>query len=456
MNELKDALEKRQEKIDSLDLILSSADGEKRSVTEAENAEYDKLEKEIELLNTQIGRLERQEERKATKAKDVAKEEERKAAAVSGASASKSEEREINTLGTKFRFTSGMNQLRNQKPLDGVEAELTQEARSEVSASGKDMEGNLAIPAKFVKILRKGDYTATGEKRDLTIATEGTDVRPLDLQGVIPILAPDPIVARMGASVFQGLNGNLQFPRHNGAASMAWEGETDANAETTPTFDKVSMSPNRVGGFIDVSQTFIRQASFDAEAWTRNEINRAFAQAIDTAAINGSGSGDQPTGLLNQSIGSSDVGTNGGAATWAVIKGNYENVEAADAGMSMAALTHPSVKYALMGIPKQASGVEGNFIISDQNNAVSRVLGHEVYTSTLVPSALTKGTGTALHAYIVGNFSELLIGQWGGIDLLVDPYTQATSGLVRMVINGYFDVDVKHAASFSASDDLTV
>ena len=109
-----------------------------------------------------------------------------------------------------------------------------------------------------------------------------------------------------------------------------------------------------------------------------------------------------------------------------------------------------------MGIPKQASGVEGNFIISDQNVAVPSVLGFPVFSSTNVPNDLTKGTGTALSAYIVGVWSELLIGQWGGIDLLSDPFTQATNGLLRIVINGYFDVDVRHAASFSATDDISV
>lgn len=395
------------------------------------------LQAKIKDLNGQIGKAEKREQLEALKI----------AASNAGEPVSESEEKEMNKISREYSFTKALGSLKNKKSLEGVEAELHQEATRE----NPNIEGNLAIPDKFIRIKRKEDY----ETRDLTIATEGGDVRPLDLRGPIPILAPDPIVARMGATVIQGLKGNLQFSRHNGAATMAWEGETDANAETTPTLDNISLSPNRLGGYTDVSTQFLIQASFDGENFVRNELNRAFAEALDTAAINGSGSGNQPTGLLNQSIGASDVGTNGGAPTWGIIKGNYENVESANARAdNMAALTHPSIKYQLMEKPKQASGVEGNFIISPNSTQNINVLGFPVFSSTLVPSNLSKGTGTNLSAYIVGDWQELIIAQWGGIDLLVDPYTQATSGLVRIVINGFFDVNVMHAASFSASDDI--
>lgn len=418
-----------------------------KDITDEQLDKLDEINKELAKYDEAIVKAEKKEKFKAEK---IA----RAAAGGNGIESLSSEDKEVSKLAKDFMFVKALKQIKQEKALDGVEKELYEEAVHE----NKDVEGNIAIPEKFVRILRKGEkigYDGRVVHKDLTIGTEGGDVRPLDLRGPIPILAPDPIVAQMGATVLQGLQGNLQFSRHNGAATMAWEGETDANAETTPTLNNVSLTPNRLGGFTDVSQLFVRQAHFDGEQFVRGELNRAFAQALDTAAINGSGSGSEPTGLLGLSIGASDVGTNGGAPTWAVIKGNYENVESANANYrNMAALTHPSVKYKLMEVPKQSSGVEGNFIISDQNNAVPRVLGYPVYSSTLVPANLTKGTGSSLSAYIVGDWSELVIAQWGGIDLLADPFTQATNGLIRIIINGYFDVNVMHAASFSASDDI--
>jgi len=70
-----------------------------------------------------------------------------------------------------------------------------------------------------------------------------------------------------------------------------------------------------------------------------------------------------------------------------------------------------------------------------------------------VPSTLTKGNSDVCSAIIFGNFADLLIGQWGGMDIVVDPYTQAPSGLVRLVINSWWDVLVKRAASFAAMQD---
>ena len=80
--------------------------------------------------------------------------------------------------------------------------------------------------------------------------------------------------------------------------------------------------------------------------------------------------------------------------------------------------------------------------------------GYRAVFSNNLPSNITKGTGTDLSAMIFGNFNDLVIGQWGGLEVLVDPFTQATTGVTRYVINSYFDVAVLRAASFSASDEI--
>lgn len=439
---LKGQKEKRSEILENLDNILNVADKENRDLSENENEEYAGLETDLAKVERSIEMLEAQEERRKKLAEEAIKEE-RKAAAAAGGSSNNGEEKELNKIGKRFMFTKAMAQARTGKSLDGVEAEMFQEAEAEVRANGGSLNGNIAVPSKYIQI----------GKRDLTIGTEGTNVRPLDMQGVIPILSPNPVVSQLGAQSLTGLVGNVQFPRHNGASTLAWEGETDANAETTPTFDKVELSPNRVGGFIDVSQTFIRQVnSFTPEVWVRQELNRVLALELDDTAISGTGTGSQPTGILNVSgIGNADIGTNGGAITYAKVLELLSDVDTANAlEGSLHVLTTPGVKYSMMQTPKQSSGVEGNFIVNDPKS----VLGYNLATSTQVPSNITKGTGTNLHAMIFGNFSEWMIGQWGGIDLLVDPFTQATNGLLRVVINGYFDMNTRHASSFSAIQDI--
>jgi len=453
--QIKKLKEEIAERNDKIDVIGKSCDTENRYRTPEEKTEWEKLADEVKEREDKLADAKVLNERTASlKAREL--EQKAIAAAASGGKTNEGEVKDLNKIGRKFRITRAIHQVRSNSNLEGVEAEMYQESEKEARETGNLLEGNVAIPEKFVKILRKKDYLPNGEKRDFTVGTEGADVVDLDLRGLIPILAPDPILGRMGATIITGLRGDLQFPRHNGAVTLTWEGETDAGTEVTPTTDNVKLTPNRLGGFTDISQTMIRQSSFDSEQFVRGELERALAEALDIAGINGAGSGNEPLGLLGQSIGTSDIGTNGGAATFLAIKGNYQNVESANAGREMAALTHPQIKYELMGIPKQGSGVEGNFIINDQNNPLPNVLGFPVFSSTNVPNDLTKGTGTALSAYIVGVWSELLMGQWGGIDLIVDPFTQATNGLLRIVINGYFDVDVRHAASFSATDDISV
>jgi HK97 family phage major capsid protein len=101
---------------------------------------------------------------------------------------------------------------------------------------------------------------------------------------------------------------------------------------------------------------------------------------------------------------------------------------------------------------RQASGVEGNFILNDTNT----VLGYNVVSTTSVPSDLTKGTSSGVcSAVVFGNFNELLIGMWGGLDVLVDPYSGSAAGTTRIACFQDIDVAVRHAESFAAIKDVT-
>ncbi len=94
----------------------------------------------------------------------------------------------------------------------------------------------------------------------------------------------------------------------------------------------------------------------------------------------------------------------------------------------------------------------GNFILNDTNN----VLGYNVVSTTTVPSDLTKGTSSGVcSAVIFGNFNELMIAMWGGLDILVDPYTGSSTGATRIAMFQDIDVKLRHAESFAAIKDVT-
>ncbi len=338
------------------------------------------------------------------------------------------------------------------KQLDGIEAEMSQEAEREFRASGITPTGNLFIPSMLT---RKGM-----ERRDMTAGTTtaGGFTIPTELGDLIPFLDPRLAVLQAGATLLTGLTGNIDFPRNDAAATAVWEGENDPNAETSPTFDRIQMSPNRLGAFTDISKQLMVQSSIDVENFVRGRLNEAINRALDYALINGDGSTQLITGILNTSgIGSVACGTDGGPLTWGKIVDLETEVavDNADFG-SLAYLTTPGVRGYLKKTEK-ASGT-AQFVWMDgtapaSGPRVDALNGYRAFVSTQVPSNLTKGDGTGLHAVLFGNFNELIVGQWAGLDVVVDPYTSSKNALVTIVVNSWWDAALRHAASFAAIKD---
>ena len=331
--------------------------------------------------------------------------------------------------------------------LDGLEAEMHQEAQREVRHFGGEL-GGVGIPSGLIAM------PGLQQRASLTAetSTTGAETVQTTVQDLIPFLRPRLAVAGMGATVLTGLTGNLSFPRNDAISSATWEGEVDANAESEPTFDNFTMSPERLGLYALLSKQLIVQSEIPSvEAMLRRDIEFAVAKGLDLAAINGSGSANQPTGILNTSnVNDITIGTNGGVLTRNLLV-QFETEIATDNAdvMSMGWLTTPGVRGYLKSTKVDPGS--GIFLMGDSS---MDLLGYRMAVSTQVPSNLTKGSGTGLHAMIFGNWQELIIGQWGGIDLVIDPYTASKTAQVTLVINGWYDIGVKHPASFCICDEI--
>ena len=186
-------------------------------------------------------------------------------------------------------------------------------------------------------------------------------------------------------------------------------------------------------------------------------IDRQGAASQIHGAINGSGSSNQPTGLLNISgIGSVAGGTNGLAPTYEHMV-DLESAVAnanADSG-SLAYLTNTKVRGKLRKTQEFAS-TNGKAVWTSMpgQRGVGDVLGYEAMVTNSVPSTLDKGTSTGVcSAIIFGNWADFVIGMWGGLDILLDPYTGATAGTRRVVAMQDVDFNARHAASFAAMKD---
>lgn len=326
------------------------------------------------------------------------------------------------------------------------------------SKAGLEREASQAVSAQLGREARGFFLPMDVQNRDLTVGTAsaGGNLVGTDFLGgsFIEILRNRMVVNTLGASVLSGLRGNIAIPRQSGAATAYWVSENSAFTESNQTFAQVTMSPKFVGTFTDMSRRLVVQSDPSVEALVRSDLATVLATAVDAACFHGTGTNGQPLGIINQSgIGSVAIGTNGGAPTYASVVNLMRAVEIANAlAGSLAYVTNPKVKAKLMTTAKQSSGVEGNFILQDPSN----LNGYRFESTQQISSTLTKGSASSVcSAMFFGNFAELLIGYFGGLDVLVDPYTGGAAGTLRIRTLMDCDVAVRHAESFAVVSDYT-
>lgn len=292
-------------------------------------------------------------------------------------------------------------------------------------------------------------------QRDLNVgsATAGGNLVATNLlaSSFIDLLRNRMQVANLGATMLDGLVGNVAIPSQSAGASTYWVTEGTAVTESEATFGQVTLSPKTVGMFTDYSRRTLLQTTPAIEALVRADLANGIAVEIDRAALHGSASGGQPRGIAaTPGIGSVAGGTNGAAPTYLHMIALEEAVAVANADVgSMAFLTNAKMRAQLRGTQQFAS-TNGVPVWGSDNT----ILGYRAAVSNNVSSTLTKGTSTGVcSAIFFGNWSELLLGMWGGLDLILDPSALATSGGRRLVALQDVDVAVRRAVSFAAMLD---
>ncbi len=300
--------------------------------------------------------------------------------------------------------------------------------------------------------------------RDLVVGTPSagghlvaTDVRR---DQTIDLLRPASAVISAGAQVLTGLVGNVAIPRLTGGAAIQWVAENASPAEGAPTWDQVTLSPHTAAGHVDVGRRLVLQTGGDVSRLVSNDLLSAVATAIDQAAIVGTGSSNQPRGLMYTSgLGSVAGGSNGAAPTW----DHVVDLEAAVAHNNTLLerpgyVTNSRVRAKLEKTPLLGTTTgKPTWYSDDAGNDMLK--GRRAYVSNNVPSNLTKGStvGTC-SAILYGNWSDMLIGMWGeGVTLMADPYSQSASGTLRIVVLVDCDIAVRYVTSFSLmADAITV
>lgn len=337
---------------------------------------------------------------------------------------------------------------KRQGILTGVEKEFHEQYKEERNHLGVSDNG-FYIPSSYV---RYGKPKAE-ERAAFTIGNEGADVMQTTLGQVIPFLQPMPVVEKLGATMATGLTGDFQLPVFTNNAAISAYTETGDITDTTITSSNKKLSPKRYGGEIQWSVQAGIQSSFALENALRAMLNQALAVAVDSEALNGSGSSNRVTGLLNYSgIGTVVMGTNGGEPTWAKVLEFLSDVQIANSLTgSLNFATTPALMAKMMGTPRQSSGVEGNFIVNNPGS----LLGYPLEVTNQLPANLTKGSASGTcSAMVFGDWSKLWVGTFGGVNLVIDDITLRRGGKQALIIEQFFDVQVEQAGAFSVTLDM--
>lgn len=299
------------------------------------------------------------------------------------------------------------------------------------------------------------DVLAAGFARDLTVGTPtaGGNLVATELRSdsFIDVLRNAMALEQLGITTLTDLNGNLAIPRQTGGATGYWVAESGATTESQQAFDQVALTPKTVGAFTDVSRQLLLQSSLSIEALVRGDLAKIIALELDRAGLNGSGTANQPRGVLNTSgIGSVVGGTNGLAPTYDHMVDLETAVANANAAMgNMGYLTNTKVRGKLKKTQRFA-GTNGD-PVWERGNEIN---GYKTAVSNQVPSNLTKGTSNSVCSAIAfGNWADLMMGMWGGLDVLVNPYINSGTGTVRIEVFQSADIAVRHPESFAAMVD---
>ena len=341
-------------------------------------------------------------------------------------------------------------------------------SRAAQNKRGKERESAITIPADVLGHRIEADdplasatrNMARGATRDLNIGTNsaGGYLMPTTLLGAsfIEMLRARLVIQRLGAIMLTDLSGNIAIPSQTGAATGYWVTEGSAPTESQQTLGQMPLVPRTVGAYTDYTRKLLMQQSVDVEAFVRADLAAVIAQALDQAAISGPTGGASPVGIINTTgIGSVPGGTNGAAPTYAHMVSLEEQISLANADVaSMSYLINSQVRRVLRTTQEFAS-TNGKAVYTKAAGSVDGdILGYTAATTNLVPSNLTKGTANGVcSAIILGNFADLVIGLWGGLDLMVDPYTLATSGGRRIIALQDADIGLRHVGSFAAMLD---
>ena len=322
----------------------------------------------------------------------------------------------------RFSFVRALNYLANPGDQSARrEAEFEIEVGQAASKQYERSSNGIVVPNEVLR-------------RDLNVGTAtagGNLVDDVLLSGsFIDLLRNRLALADAGMTTLTGINGNISIPKQGSSATAYWVGEGSSPTESQQTIEQINLSPKTCGAFVDYSRKLLLQSSIDVEQMVRDDLARVLALELDRVGLNGSGSSNQPLGLINTTgIGTQTITTFGTFAEYIGMETDVA-VANADAG-SLRYIINASARGALKSTEKASN--TGMFVY--ENDEIN---GYPVTVTNQL----------ANNDALFGDFSQLIMAMWSGLDLTVDPYAGATAGTVRIIALQDVDFAVKQPGAF--------
>jgi HK97 family phage major capsid protein len=410
---MKYSVELKQERagiITDANALLELCKTESRNLTADEQVSYDEKMSKIDELKKSLEMVERQEKLNAEIASKVV-------APIAN------EPKEVRN----FSFFKAVNDFTSGK-LDGVEREMHEEAVNEARSAGRSIQG-LGIPSFML------------ESRAVDQA--GSAIAPTNINGYADALREASVFNRVGANILTGLSANTTIPV-TGAQTVEWEGETDIAADGGVDFGKVELTPTRLASYVNISKQLLLQNGASAEQAIVRDLGRATAAKIDAAIFAAATVTGAPVSL-GATTGVSGF-TESAYSSLASIMLDFVTAEQtlAEAGGlegNLAYVANP----ALMAQLKQSAQVAN----VDAGMQGSLINGYPTFFS----NGVTKDPGVSAN-FFFGDFSKMYMGMFGGLDIMVDPYSVAINGQTRLVLNQYMDWGFANPAGFVKATSL--
>lgn len=290
----------------------------------------------------------------------------------------------------------------------------------------------------------------TGISTTAPAAGAGSNITPVDFRPgmFIDALRAKLVIRQLGCTVLSGLSGTLEIPKKKASGTAYWVAENDAVTASDLQFEKVTLNMRTAGALTEISRQMLVQSSPDVQQLVVNDFSAILAQAVDLAALQGAGSGsDQPLGLFEMAT-LNEVDVSDGW-TWAAVLSFIEELGkdnvTGNAWVSRAEVvktlrTTPKETAIYIADPGDAEAVSADYLMAGPNE----LAGYPLIATQNVPA----------NQICFGNWSDLLLGLFGPLDLLVNPYEASAYSkgniMVRMMLS--CDTAVRHPESFCIAD----